>query len=162
MSVIQSIGLSVVSSILAVAFVFFVRVMWQKWLEDYWLRVVNRNVPDLRGQWEASYTDNSGNDCSEGITVEQFGWRIRGKIQYRMVPVKTDTETRKVLHFEGFIRNDLFVANYWNCDRRQKGAGSFTLALRSSGDKLIGQASWFDVEADEIVCGEYSWKRSGQ
>jgi hypothetical protein len=160
MTAFQTIGLSVFSSILAVVLAFGVRMLWNKWVEDYWLRVVNRNVPDIRGAWKAEYQDLHGNSCTESIQLHQFGWRVRGEIHYRLVPKAQSPKIDKVFAFEGFIRNDLVVGNYWNQDRRQKGAGAFTLALRSAGDTLAGESAWFDVEADKIVSAPYQWTRS--
>ncbi|MFH0964848.1 MAG: hypothetical protein V2A58_12680 [Planctomycetota bacterium] len=79
--------------------------------------------------------------------------------QYRIVFKDSGLEKRKVFKMIGILRNDLFSAYYWNVDRRQKGSGSFTLAVSREGDVMRGKYAWFDVEADKVDEGPYAWRR---
>jgi hypothetical protein len=155
----QALGVSFVASLLVLLFLTICRVLWSSFLEDVWLKLTYRHMIDIGGRWDAEYKNVHGNDIREEMHIKQFGWHIRGEIAYHIQQADKGGAD-KTFCFDGIFRNDLICAYYWNKDRRQRGSGTFTLALIEQGNVFDGRYAWYDVVTSSVDAGPYRWTRA--
>jgi hypothetical protein len=160
MSVFEALGISVCAGITVLLLVWATKILWLWVFEKLYLKLSCRHLTDIGGKWLAEYQDVGGNTCYEEVELCQYGYRIEGTQSYRIVYKDGRPEKRKLFKLRGILRNDLFAAYYWNTDRRQKGSGTFTLAVAREGNVMRGKYAWFDVEADLVDSGDHEWKRA--
>jgi hypothetical protein len=158
-TVFQAIGISFVSSLLVLFALGTCRILWNWFLQDIWLKFTYRHAIDIDDTWNAEYEDAHHNKIREELQLKQFGWHIRGDITYHIVKANGDASDKK-FSVEGIFRNDLLCAHYWNKDRRQRGSGTFTLALIEQGNVFEGKYAWYDVVTSKVDAGPYRWTRA--
>jgi len=159
MSVYEALGISVFASVLVLVLVWSSRVLWAYFLENVYLRLTCRYLTDISGVWRAEYTDPNGHKCSDETTIRQHGYRIEAVTMYSIQYKDDRPNEHKEFKCVGLLRNDIFSAYYWNVDRKQKGSGSFSLAISHDGNTMRGKFSWYDIDIGEIDAGDYEWKR---
>jgi len=159
LTVFLAFGISLAASLFAILFLGTFRVLWNWFLQDVWVKLTYRHVIDIGGRWDTEYEDVHGNRIREQMHLSQFGWRIRGEVSYH-VEVQGGNASDKAFSIEGIFRNDLLCAYYWNKDRRQRGSGTFTLALIEQGNVFKGCYAWYDVVSSKVDCGDYRWTRA--
>ena len=54
----------------------------------------------------------------------------------------------------------MLVATYeLPSSREEIDRGAFTLVVNLKGNKMLGEFSWIDGDADGVTCGKYEWRR---
>jgi len=113
-----------------------------------------RRERSLSGVWVAHYA-KGGQVLTEKVTLRQFGRWVWGSIENHNV----DDSTR-VFTVRGTVRHNVLVATYeLPSSREEIDRGAFTLVVNLKGNKMLGEFSWIDGDADRVTCGRYEWRR---
>jgi hypothetical protein len=77
----QSIGVSVLASVITLALFGVYKLVWNWCLQNIWLRITCRHVLDIQGVWagDMEYHDLVAHEV---LTIRQYGWRVAGTIDY--------------------------------------------------------------------------------
>jgi len=103
-SVTESIGISVLSGIIVIIGIFVCKGFWGWWLVNVWLNLTCRHIIDISGEWEyvAKFENNCDSEWTELITLQQYGWKIKGELVYKYKD--SDVRDNKDFSFEGIFR----------------------------------------------------------
>lgn len=150
---------SILATFITLVIIAVWRACWTHWLINHWLKLACRHISDISGNWVAEYSGD-GWRRREEISLTQFGWKIKGTINYCY---QTDGEPphSNNFKFEGIFRNEILSAFYWVDDRKRRGCGSFTLQLNRDGTSMEGYAAIYDSDESKISSEKYHWKKQG-
>lgn len=154
----EALGISVTAGILVILFTWTSKILWIFAVENLWLKLTCRHLPDISGPWNAEDISTKTHKCTEILNLKQYGHKIVGESIFTIEDIATHAKEERRFAISGILRNDLLSCYYHNKNRRQKGSGTFTVALVNSGSQMLGHGTFYDTDNSKIIPVEYKLK----
>lgn len=166
LTVLETIGLSVIASIISVAIIGIVNYLYRKGIYEYIQNAIGQTQINIQGEWRSEGNIDNGNGYDgyfyrDQTTFKQSGRNITGESLYT-VTTKDGIEEIKRYSISGVINNDLIVGTYENIDPASVGVGSFVFLIKDDGKKLDGEYLVYNVFSRQIEHWPYSLSRKSK
>ncbi|WP_148040568.1 hypothetical protein [Marichromatium sp. AB32] len=153
-----ALGISFTASLLAVAILGTSRLIWKKYLEDVYIKLISKSQIDVSGAWSRKYiTRTEKVPCFCKIIVRQSGAELRGEIIFTFSGANRNPD--KKYNFLGMLRSDVVKLFFTNADQRMKGGGAICAQITNDGMKLAGYESYYDTASDTVVSDPVEFSR---
>ena len=134
---------------------YFSKRIWQ--MLSGLVSLIFRDLPNIRGEWEASYdeTDENGQSviATEAAQLSQIGRFVWGEVR---------VAGRPLIQFKlrGEITRNTFVGTFTRTGANGAvGTGAFELIIRENDRAMEGHCIWHDYDTDSIENSSYLWSR---
>ena len=148
MSIQESIIIGVVSGIITSALLFLCVTIFNK-IVIPWYRATIFSGIDISGTWEETVIHQ---DVTDHFTIElsQKNCEVTGILTVVKTENKTETIHTKTLVINGRFQNAHLLLTMTNQDRKFQSLITYLLQISKGGTSLMGQASWVDIETEQI------------
>ena len=155
MSSYEALGISVTAGVLVIVFMWISKILWVYLVENLWLKLTCRHLANISGLWVAKYKATKTHQYTEVLNLKQYGHKIVGDSTFTIEDLEGHGKEERKFAIRGILRNDLLSCYYHNKNRRQKGSGTFTVALLGCGAQMLGHGTFYDTDKSETMPVEY-------
>lgn len=123
------------------------------------IRAVFSNLPEIGGQWTATFTEPTETrgqleGMSETVTLHQLGNVVWGEGNI------ADTRNRVFKYRGRIVRQTLLGSYRRKGSRKPSGTGTFQLGIRGNDRSMEGWCIWHDADTDKIEASQYTWAKA--
>ena len=144
-----AISSGIIGGLVTALIVVFFRHLWLTAVSPWYENLVYKDAA-IEGEWMA-IAKFRNNENTVKWTISRQGHNVTATL----VGI-SGRNAGNVYKFTGQFRNLVLAGAYTSDNKRRLDRGTFTLRLERNGARFVGKCAYYDNEADEIRCGEYT------